>query len=156
MGEKRRRSKKRSSSNNQRPLKGFTLYLCNCIDYPSVAETLHRHGFRFQRHRDHFPPDVEDVVLLKKVGLRKWILITGDKRQRIKPLEKAAIRQYKVRQFVIADAAIGDIGELIVRARRRMRNLCKRNTGPFIFAINPSGTISPRPLDGVTPDLNSN
>jgi hypothetical protein len=149
MGEKKRRSKKRSTSNKQRPLKGFTLYLCNCVDYDEVFETLSRNGIRCQRHRNHFKADVPDIELLKKVGQRRWILITADKRQRIRPIERQMIRQYRVREFVINSPKVGSIGELLVRVRRKMRNLCAKNGGPFVASITAAGNITLKSIDGV-------
>jgi hypothetical protein len=156
MGEKRRRSKKRSTSNNQPLLKGFTLYLCNCVDYDEVVNALDRGGIRYQRHRNHFPPDVADTELLRKVGQRRWILITADKRQRLNPLERQAIVQYRVRQFVIVAPSIGSIGELLLSVRGKVRNICKKNAGPFVAAISAAGIIKLRSLDGIKPTLFSN
>jgi PIN like domain len=145
MGDRKRRSKKRSSSNKQRPLKGFTLYLCHCVDYDEVAEALQHGGIRFKRHRDYFPGYAPDTDLLKLVGQKHWILITGDKKQRIKPLEIQAIKQFRVREFVIGG---GNIGARLVNARRKIRNLCRNNAGPFIAAVLPSGNVRLRSLDG--------
>src|SRR5438093_13612835 len=127
MGDRKRRSKKPSTSKKQPPLKGFTLYLCACVDYPEVVEALQKGGIRFKRHRDYFPGNAPDSELLKLVGRHCWILITADKRQRIKPLEKQLIIQFRVREFVFMAASVGNIGELLVRVRLKMRNLCKRN-----------------------------
>ncbi len=147
MGERKRRSKKRSAS-KQKLLKGFTLYLCHCVDYDEVAEALSRAGIRFQRHRDHFSGYAPDTDLLRKVGKRRWILITADKKQRVRPLERQLIVQFKVREFVFTSAAVGNIGELLVCVRRKMRNMCSRNEGPFVAAISQSGHIALRSLDG--------
>lgn len=145
MVDQKRKSKKQSIS--KRPLKGFTLYLCNCIDYDSVAETLDRNGIRYQRHRHHFPPDVEDTKLLPKIGKRKWILITADKKQRKRHLERQMIARYKVREFVLSAPELGDVGELLVKARFQMRNLCKSNEGPFVATITAKGNVSLQVLE---------
>jgi hypothetical protein len=151
MGERKRRSKKRSSS---KPLlKGFTLYLCNCVDYDEVADTLRRNGIRFQRHRDHFASHVPDTELLRKVGRRRWILITADKKQRVRPLERKLILQYNVREFVFTSGEVGNVGELLVQVRRKMRNLCSNNEGPFVASISKSGNIALRDLGGSVNDI---
>jgi hypothetical protein len=60
-----KKSKKRSSGKERkRPLKGFTLYLCQNVDFDELAVELDRAGLRYQRHRDHFKGWVEDEVLL--------------------------------------------------------------------------------------------
>src|SRR5436309_647147 len=106
MGDPKRRSKKQSTSKKRPPLKGFTLYLCACVDYPEVVAVLQRAGIRFKRHRDYFPGNAPDTDLLKLVGQKRWILITADKKQRLKPLEKQSIKQFRVREFVFMDSAI--------------------------------------------------
>ena len=146
MGDRKRRSKKRSlSKKNQSPLKGFTLYLCNCVDYDEVVQALEKGGIRYRRHRQYFPGYAPDTELLRLVGTKRWILITGDRRQRIKPLEKQAIKQFKVREFLMGGA--GNLGERIVSARRKIRNLCLKNSGPFVAAILQSGDVVLRSLD---------
>jgi hypothetical protein len=145
MGEPKRRSRKRSRSKNPPPLKGFTLYLCQCVDYDDLANTLNRAGIRIKRHREFFSADAPDPELLKLVGEKRWILITGDRRQRVKPLERQAIKQYRVREFVISGT--GNLGQRIVNARRKIRNLCRTNRGPFVAAILDSGDIALRKLD---------
>jgi len=147
MGERKKRSKRHSTS-NKKLLKGFTLYLCHCVDYDEVVEALERAGIRYQRHRDHFKDYAPDTELLRKVGQRRWILITADKRQRIRPLERQLIVLFKVREFVFTSASVGNIGELLVKVRRKMRNMCSRNEGPFVAAISQSGHIAPRSLHG--------
>ncbi len=153
MGEQKKRSKKRSNSKNQNKLlRGFTLYLCNCVDYDQVADALHRAGIRYQRHRDHFKGSTPDTELLKKVGRKRWILITADKRQRIRPLERQLIIQFKVREFVLTGPELGDLGELLIKARKRMRNLCSKNQGPFIAALSKGGNIRLKALEGADLD----
>jgi hypothetical protein len=139
---KRRRNKQR-----QRPLKGFTLYLCANIDYDEVAETLRRAGIRFKRHRDCFQGSTPDTELLKEVGKRRWILITADKKQRTRMVEKQLIQQFRVREFVFISAQVGNVGELLVKASRQIRNLCRKNPGPFVASISQTGNVALRSLD---------
>jgi len=140
MADQKKKSKKRSTS--KRLLKGFTLYLCNNVDYDSVAATLQRNNIRFQRHRDHFRADAPDAELLRKVGKRRWILITADKKQRTRHLERQMIILYKVREFVFSSATVGDIGELLMKALRQMRKICRQNEGPFVATISQSGHVT--------------
>lgn len=118
------------------------------MDYDEVVEALERTGIRFQRHRNHFRGYVPDTELLRKVGKRRWILITADKRQRVRPLERQLILHFKIREFVFTSASVGNIGELLVRVRKKMRNLCSRHEGPFVASISQNGNIALRSLDG--------
>lgn len=140
MADQKKKSKKRLAS--KKPLKGFTLYLCNNVDYDSVADTLQHNNIRFQRHRDHFRADAPDAELLKKVGKRRWILITADKKQRTRHIERQMIILHKVRAFVFSSGTVGDIGELLMKAMKQMRSLCRQNAGPFVATISQLGNVS--------------
>lgn len=146
MADRKRRSKKRSHSKRQEKrkplLRGFTLYLCHNVDYDDVANKLQQNGIRFKRHRDYFSGSTPDTELLKKIGQKRWILITADKKQRTRVLERKLIEQFKVREFVFTAAEVGDVGELLVKARKQMRNLCSKYEGPFVASITKSGNVS--------------
>jgi hypothetical protein len=144
MVDPRQRSKKRS--NSKKPLKGFTLYLCHNIDYDAVAAALRQNGIRYKRHRDYFVGSTPDTELLKKVGTHRWILITADQKQRTRTLESEMIKRYKIRQFVFTSGEVGDVGQLLVKARIKMRNLCSKNEGPFVASISKSGNVAMRTL----------
>ncbi len=138
------RSKKRSSGKElNKPLKGFTLYLCQNVDFDELAEALDRANIRYQRHRAHFKHWVEDEVLLPLVGTKRWILITADQRQRIKRLENRKIRQYRVREFAFTDGTMGKalLCEVLLKAKNKMRKLCRENPGPFVASISRSGNV---------------
>lgn len=141
MGDRKPTSKKRSTS-NKRPRRGFTFYLCNCVDYDSVCEVLERNGIRFKRHRSFFAGETPDTDILKLVGTKHWLLVTADKKQRTRHLERQMILLYKVREFVITAADVGDVGELLVSARRKMRAICSKNEGPFVASISKSGHVT--------------
>lgn len=142
----RQKSRKRLGSKKQKQLKGFTLYLCQNIDCDDVVDVLRRNGIRFQRHRDSFRGSAPDTDVLRKVGQRRWILVTADQKQRTRYLEKQLIERYKIREFVLTSGQIGNIGELLVKARKRMRNLCRKNEGPFVASISQSGNVAMRSL----------
>jgi hypothetical protein len=144
MVDPRQRSKKRS--NSKKRLKGFTLYLCHNIDYDAVAAVLRQNGIRYKRHRDYFAGSTPDTELLKKVGKHRWILITADQKQRTRTLECEMIKRHKIRQFVFTSSEVGDVGELLVKARVKMRKLCSNNEGPFVASISKSGNVALRTL----------
>jgi hypothetical protein len=142
------KSKKRSRSKNRKPpLKGFTLFLDHNLDYPDLVEKLDRAGIRYKRQKEFFSGSTDDQVLLKKVGQKHWILITFDKKQRTRLLEKKLIYQFKVREFVFTSNEIGDPGDLLVKANREMRAICKKHSGPFVATISKSGKVKIRDED---------
>ena len=135
------KSKRRSRSKKKPPPKGFTLYLDHNLDYDELVEKLDRAGIRYKRHRDFFRGSTGDTVLLRKVGERKWILVTFDKKQRTRFLERKLINQFKIREFVFTSSRIGNLGDLLVKANRQMRNLCKKHDGPFAASVSRSGKV---------------
>jgi hypothetical protein len=142
MVDPKQKSKKRSRLKKQKSLpRGFTLYLDHNLDYDDLVEKLDRAGIRYKRHRELFSGSTDDVVLLKKVGEKKWILITFDKKQRTRLLERKLIEHFKIREFVFTSREIGDAGDLLVKANRQMRNICKKHDGPFVASISKSGIV---------------
>ena len=134
------KSKRRSRSKKRKPPpRGFTLYLDHNLDYDELVEKLDRAGIRYKRHREFFSGSTDDRVLLKKVGQKNWVLITFDKKQRTRLLERKMIEQFKIREFVFTSREIGDPGDLLVKANRQMRAICKRHSGPFVASISKSG-----------------
>lgn len=147
MADKRRRSKRQSTSKKDRPRKGFTLYLCHNLDYEDLASTLDRAGIRYKRHREFFSGMVEDEVLLPKVGRHRWILITYDQKQRTRLVEKELIKRFRIREFVFTGGSLPDPGALLVKASKRMRAICRTTPGPFVYAITQTGNVHPKALE---------
>jgi hypothetical protein len=142
------KSKRRSRSKKRKSLpRGFTLYLDHNLDYDELVEKLDRAGIRYKRHREFFTGSTGDTEILKKVGERKWILVTFDKKQRTRHLERKLIEQFKIREFVFTSNKISDPGGLLVKANRQMRNMCKKHNGPFVASISESGKVYPRNED---------
>jgi hypothetical protein len=151
MAARKAKSKKRSSGKKpSRPLKGFTLYLCQNVDFDELAEALDKANIRYQRHRDHFQSWVDDTVLLPLVGRKGWILITTDQRQRTRHIENQKIRQYRVREFVFAGGSLGAqaLCTALIKAKNKMRKLCRASRGPFIASISRSGDVRLRTFVG--------
>jgi hypothetical protein len=142
------KSKKRSRSKKRKPpLKGFTLFLDHNLDYTELVEKLDRAGIRYKRQKDFFSGSTDDQVLLRKVGQKNWILVTFDKKQRTRLLERKLIQQFKIREFVFTSSEIGDPGDLLVKASRQMRAICKDRSGSFVATISKSGKVYLRPED---------
>jgi hypothetical protein len=142
MADPKQKSKKRSRSKKRKPLPSvFTLYLDHNLDYDELVEKLDHAGIRYKRHREFFSGSTDDQVLLRKVGKRNWVLITFDKKQRTRFLERKLIEEFKIREFVFTSSEIGDPGDLLVKVNRQMRAICKKRSGPFVASISKSGKI---------------
>ena len=148
MAARRRRSKKPSGgsahSPSPSPLEDFTLYLDeNLCNSRAILDTLARLGVRFQRHLDHFPRGTPDKTWLPLVGSKGWALLTTDKRIRYNFLEKRALEQNLVREFVFTSGNMSghDMAAALELALPKMRKLCSKLRPPFVAAITRTGEV---------------
>ena len=77
------------------------------------------------------------------VGSKGWVLLTADKRIRYNFLEKRALQQYSVREFVFASGNMSgeDTGAALELAVPKMRRLARKLEPPFVAAITRIGEV---------------
>ena len=77
------------------------------------------------------------------VGANGWILLTADKRIRYNFLEKRALKEHAVREFVFASGNMSgqDMAAALELAIPKMQRLCRRLKPPFVAAITHLGEI---------------
>lgn len=77
------------------------------------------------------------------VGSKGWVLLTADKRIRYNFLEKRALQQHAVREFVFASGNMSgeDMGAALELALPKMRRLARRLEPPFVAGITRSGGV---------------
>jgi hypothetical protein len=148
MASRRRRSKKPSAGSahslSQSPPDEFVLYLDeNLCNTRSILDVLTKLAIRFERHLDHFSPGIPDETWLPLVGSQGWILLTSDKRIRYNLLEKRALEIHAVREFVFASGNMSgqEMAAALELAVKKMRNLCRRITPPFVASITRGGEV---------------
>ena len=86
------------------------------------------------------PPD-EDWIAL--VGSRGWVAFTKDKNIRYRAAELESIRRNSARVVVIRskDMTGGEIGDLVVRARRRIAGFVAKTRAPFVAGLYRDGSL---------------
>src|SRR5208282_6934017 len=117
MAARRNKSKKRSDGSGQSPWppEEFVLYLDeNLCNAKAILSVLSRLGVKHERHLSHFPRGTPDEEWLPKVGQEQWALLTADKRIRYNLLEKRALAEHKVMEFVFASGNMS--GEEMAKA----------------------------------------
>ena len=74
------------------------------------------------------------------------MLLTKDKRIRYNELERAAIRQYKVREFYFSSGNYSgtEMAEMLVSSLRDMIRIYQKHAPPFIASITKSGKVNLR------------
>ena len=119
MAGRKNKSKKPSDGSRRSqsllPHDEFVLYLdenlCNSV---AILATLTRLGIRFERQLSHFRRGVADETWLPEVARNQWLSLTADKRIRYNFLEKTALKQYSVREFVFTSGNMS--GQEMARA----------------------------------------
>ena len=143
MAAKKRKSKKRSAANSKRP-DGFVFFLDSCLGRHVVAEALRTAGAEVKVHADYFREDALDDEWLDQVGKRGWLVLTKDKRIRYRRAEFAAVVQANVRLFVLTAGNVTamEMGEIFVKALRRMIRLAGNHDAPFVARVTKGGGVS--------------
>jgi hypothetical protein len=149
MAARRSKSKRPFAGNahSPSPPDDFVLYLDeNLCNSRAIQETLARVGVRFERHLAHFPPGTADETWLPLVGSKGWILLTSDKRIRYNLLERRALAEHAVREFVFASGNMSgqDMASALELALPKMRRLSRKLNPPFVAAITRTGEVHVR------------
>jgi hypothetical protein len=124
--------------------KEFVLYLDeNLCNSRAIHGALNKLGVRFVRHLDQFQRGTLDEAWLPLVGSEGWVLLTTDKRIRYNFLEKRALEENAVREFVFTSGNMSgqDMGVALGLALPKMRRLCDKLKPPFVAAITRTGEV---------------
>lgn len=146
MAARRHKSKKRSGGRERSPSppEDFVLYLdenlCNSI---AILDTLKKLEVPHERHLSHFERGTVDEVWLPSVGKNRWILLTADKRIRYNFLEKRALQENSVREFVFASGNLSgaEMAAALEMAVEEMKKLCRKFDPPFVASISRKGDV---------------
>jgi hypothetical protein len=97
-------------------------------------ETLHL----TERYDEKTP----DEVWLKDIGEEGYVLFTTDKRIRRRPLERQALKEYKVGAFFLGGKKMSrwNYIQQLIRAWHKIEDTVERETPPYAYRVNRSGT----------------
>ena len=98
---------------------------------------------RFERHLAHFQSGTPDEAWLPKVGANGCVLLTADKRIRYNFLEKQALEEHAVREFVFASGNMSgqDLASALELALPKMQRLSRKVRPPFVAAVTRTGEV---------------
>ena len=117
------------------------LFLDRSLGRFKVAHILRAHGLRLTTLTEHYgmPRDetVTDVEWLEQAGTQGWVAFMKDNRIRYQPDERAALRRFAVRAFVITNANLTAeaMADRFIRRLDAMARACKRRKGPFLYSV---------------------
>jgi hypothetical protein len=69
-----------------------------------VPDALKLLGLPVEKHDDHFPQDEKDETLLRELGKRQWVMVTGDEKLTRNQSALTALSDHRARCFVLAGA----------------------------------------------------
>jgi hypothetical protein len=146
MAARRHKSKKQfaGKEHSQSPPDEFVIYLdenlCNSI---AILNTLKKLEAPYERHLDHFERGTPDETWLPLVGKNGWILLTADKRIRYNFLEKRALQENGVREFVFASGNLSgaEMAAALELALGNMKKLWRKFDSPFVASISRNGDV---------------
>lgn len=77
------------------------------------------------------------------MGSNRWVLLTTDKRIRYNLLERRALQQHAVREFVFTSGNMSgqEMAAALEVALLKMKRLCNRVNPPFVAAITRTGEV---------------
>jgi hypothetical protein len=77
------------------------------------------------------------------VGSKRWVLLTADKRIRYNFLEKRALEENSVCEFVFASGNMSgqDMAAALGLALSKMRTICRKIRPPFVASITRAGEV---------------
>jgi hypothetical protein len=137
------------SSPYEKQLRELTFFLDRNLGSRRVADALREAGAHVEVHADHFSPDGADEEWLAACGASGWIAITLDYRIRYRASERDALKENKVKAFLVARAGemSGEtLGRLLVEKLPKLVALATQTSAPFAFRLTPSGAITKLPL----------
>ena len=141
----KKKSKKRSASNNAAPPDTPVLFIDRCAWSHKLGEALTKIGASFIPHHEKFEPACPDEKWLGAVGKQGWIVLTRDKNIRRKPNELRAFREHGVIGFVLTsgDASAADTAALVTAIYPKLIRKARGIKPPAMFSITLAGAITP-------------
>jgi len=99
-------------------------------------------GVHIHHLKEIFPENTSDEVWLEFIGNEGWFLLTRDLRLNRKPIEREALKKYKVGAFYLRGKHLSrwDIIRQVVRLWHKIEELAGTTNPPFIYKIPPHGT----------------
>jgi hypothetical protein len=142
MGDPRQKSQRRSHGKPARPLRNFTLYLDENFDCAEVKAALSKAHIKFRLYSDHFDKGEVDERILELCGRHGWAMLTCDRKNRYRELERKIVLQFRVRQFVFSgNLGAVQLAQLLIDSYLDMRKFARENERPFIAVVTKVGNI---------------
>jgi hypothetical protein len=120
------------------------LFLDRCLGTNDVAAALRAAGANVVLHADQFPATESDENWLRKVGAKKWVVLTKDERIRTRYNELWAIIEANTHVFALTlgSASGAEMAAAFVAAWPAITRLVGNKPTPFLASVGRLGKIS--------------
>lgn len=119
------------------PKFGHVLFIDRSLASKRLPQILVKMGFEVEIHKDYFVEDLEDDKWIPEVASRKWVILSGDKRLAVEPLNKKAVCDSKSQVLLVTDS--NSLPEQwaasIIVGRYRIQELLDKHPGPSFIKI---------------------
>jgi hypothetical protein len=99
--------------------------------------------------KDHFAPDTPDEVWLPEIGNRGWVLVTEDKRIRVRPQERLALYLSGVTAFFLGksfgELKLQEKGEALVKVWPKIKAAAETCQPGTLFMVSVKGLVEELP-----------
>jgi hypothetical protein len=107
-----------------------------------VKEALSKANIKFRLYSDHFKKGEDDELILQLCGRHGWAMLTCDRKNRYRELERRTIIRSRVRQFVFSGNLGGEqLARLLVSNYSEMRRFAREHERPFIAVVTKAGNV---------------
>ncbi len=100
-------------------------------------------GIPFERHRDHFANNTEDVDWIAEVGRRGWVAVTRDQRIRHRPNELAAVRAAGLHLFALTSGNLSaaQTAQVLLAAWPAIQRAVAKTAPPALWSVTRGGEV---------------
>lgn len=107
-----------------------------------MKSALLANKIKFRIYSEFFKPGSEDPDILDLAGKHGWAMLTIDRKNRYRELERKSIFRHRVRQFIFsANLGGAALAKLIVEVYPKMRKFARENERPFVAVVTKGGDI---------------
>lgn len=103
--------------------------------FPNI---LRESGIDLEVHDDHFSQDILDVEWIPQVAQKGWVIVTFDKRIRLKPHEKEVVIVSSAMLLCLSSgrASMEEIAHHFVNSKTKIERFLELNSAPFIATLS--------------------
>jgi hypothetical protein len=119
------------------PKFGRVIFIDRSLSQKRLPALLERMGFEVELHNTYFVHDEDDDKWIPDVSARNWVILSGDKRLAVEPLNVEAVRASKAQVLLVSDTRClpEQWAASIIVGRYRIQELLDKHPGPVFIKI---------------------